>query len=84
MLAIWASSAKFSAVDIGDEVVLTSDGSGSKTVGMRTQDLLIYEQMMGADSVELGHVDYSFKAVKTILGDEAQSMKDAQLARRCR
>jgi dimethylamine--corrinoid protein Co-methyltransferase len=79
LLDIWASPAKFSAVDIGDEVVLTYDGSGSKTVGTRTQDLLIYEQMMGADSVELGHVDYSFKAVKTIVGYEAQSMKDAQL-----
>ena len=79
LLEIWASTAKFSAVDIGDEVVLTYDGSGSKTVGTRTQDLLIYEQMLGADSVELAHVDYSFKAVKTILPHEAQNMKDAQL-----
>ena len=79
LLEIWASPARFSAVDIGDEVVLTYDGSGSKTVGTRTQDLLIYEQMMGADSVELGHVDYSFKAIKTILGYEAQCMKDVQL-----
>ena len=78
LLDIWASPAKFSAVDIGDEVVLTYDGSGSKTVGTRTQDLLIYEQMFGADSVELGHVDYSFKAIRTILPFEAQSMKDAQ------
>jgi dimethylamine--corrinoid protein Co-methyltransferase len=28
--------------------------------------------------VELGHVDYSFKAIRTILPFEAQSMKDAQ------
>jgi len=79
LLDIFASPARFSAVDIGDEVVLTYDGSGSKTVGTRTQDLLIYEQMFGADSVELGHVDYSYKAVKTILAYEAQCMKDAQL-----
>ena len=79
LLEIWASPARFTAVDIGDEVVLTYDGSGSKTVGTRTQDLLIYEQMMGADSVELAHVDYSFKAIKTILPYEAQNMKDAQL-----
>jgi dimethylamine---corrinoid protein Co-methyltransferase len=78
LLEVWASPAKFSAVDIGDEVVLTYDGSGSKTVGTRTQDLLIYEQMFGADSVELGHVDYSFKAIRTILPFEAQNMKDAQ------
>ena len=79
LLDIWASPARFSAVDIGDEVVLTYDGSGTKVVGTRTQDLLIYEQMLGADSVELAHVDYSFKAVKTILPHEAQNMKDAQL-----
>ena len=41
LLDIWASPARFSAVDIGDEVVLTYDGSGSKTVGTRTQDLQI-------------------------------------------
>lgn len=79
LLDIFASPARFSAVDIGDEVVLTYDGSGSKTVGTRAQDLLIYEQMLGADSVELAHVDYSFKAVKTILPYEAQAMKDTQL-----
>jgi dimethylamine--corrinoid protein Co-methyltransferase len=78
LLEIWASPAKFTAVDIGDEVVLTYDGSGSKTVATRTQDLQIYEQMFGADSVELGHVDYSFKAIRTILPFEAQNMKDAQ------
>ena len=37
LLEIWASPAQFSAVDIGDEVVLTYDGSGSKTVGTRTR-----------------------------------------------
>lgn len=79
LLDIFASPARFSAVDIGDEVVLTYDGSGSKTVGTRAQDLLIYEQMLGADSVELAHVDYSFKAVKTILPYEARAMKDTQL-----
>lgn len=42
---------------MGDEVALAHDGSGSKTVGTRTQDLLIYEQRFGADSIELRHVD---------------------------
>lgn len=79
LLQVFASPARFSAVDIGHEVVLTYDGSGSKTVATRGQDLLIYEQMLGADSVELAHVDYSFKAIKPILPFEAQSMKDVQL-----
>jgi dimethylamine--corrinoid protein Co-methyltransferase len=74
LLDIFASPARFSAVDIGDEVVLTYDGSGSKMIGARVQDLLIYEQMFGADSIELSHVDYSYKAVKTILPYEAQFM----------
>jgi dimethylamine--corrinoid protein Co-methyltransferase len=78
LLDIYASPARFTAVDIGDEVVLTYDGSGSKTVGTRLQDLLTYEQMLGADSVELATVDYSFKAVKPILPYEAQAMKDVQ------
>lgn len=34
--------------------------------------------MFGADCVEPGHVDYSVKAIRTILPFEAQNMKDAQ------
>jgi dimethylamine--corrinoid protein Co-methyltransferase len=79
LLDLYASPSRFTGVDVGDEVVLTYDGSGSKTVATRTQDLQIYEQMFGADTVELGTADYSFKAVKTILGYEAQTMRDAQL-----
>ena len=79
LLDLYASPSRFTGVDVGDEVVLTYDGSGSKTVGSRMQDLQIYEQMFGADTVELGTADYSFKAVKPILGYEAQTMRDAQL-----
>ena len=63
LLDLYASSSRFTGVDVGEEVVLTYDGSGSKTVGSRMQDLQIYEQMFGADTVELGTADYSFKAV---------------------
>jgi dimethylamine--corrinoid protein Co-methyltransferase len=36
----------------------------------RIQSLQIYEKLLGADTLELGHVDYSFKPVKPIVGTE--------------
>ncbi len=78
LLDIFASRARFSAVDIGDEVVLTFDGSGTPQQGSRVDALVQYEQCLGADSCELYHIDYSYKAVKTIVGAEQQAMKEAQ------
>ena len=77
LLDIFASPSRFTAVDIGDEVVLTYDGSG--TVHAAKMDgLLQYEQMLGADSCELFHPDYSYKAVKTVVAAEARLMQEAQ------
>ena len=77
LLDIFASPSRFTAVDIGDEVVLTYDGSG--TVHSAKMDgLLQYEQMLGADSCELFHPDYSYKAVKTVVAAEARIMQEAQ------
>jgi dimethylamine---corrinoid protein Co-methyltransferase len=80
LVDIYASPSRFTGVDIGAEVVLSYDGSGQKTFASRMQDLQMYEQCFAADLVELCHNDYSFKAVKTIVPYEAQSMRDAQLA----
>jgi dimethylamine--corrinoid protein Co-methyltransferase len=77
---IYASSVRFIGVDIGDEVVLSCDGTGMKTVATRLQDMQAYEQWMGADLVELCVGDYSLKVVRTILPYEAQQLHDAQLA----
>ena len=79
LLDIFASEAKFSAVDIGDEVVLSFDGCGNADAGTPISDLIIYQNHHGADSVELWHHDYSYKAVKTVLSFETQAMKDAQM-----
>jgi dimethylamine--corrinoid protein Co-methyltransferase len=79
LLDIWASPARFSAVDLGDEVVLSVDGTNAGTFLSQHQDLQVYERDFGFDIVELGHVDYSYKAVKTILPYQAQLMRDAQL-----
>jgi dimethylamine--corrinoid protein Co-methyltransferase len=80
LLDIYASPARFTGVDVGDEVVLSCDGTGMKTHATRIQDLQSYEQWMGADLLELCVGDYSLKVVRTILAYEAQYMHDAQLA----
>lgn len=80
LLEIYASSSRFTGVDIGKEVVLTVDGSGTHTFATRLQDLQIYEQMFCTDVVELCHPDYSYKAVRTIVPYEAQTMHDVQFA----
>ena len=75
---IFISPARFSAVDIGDEVVLSFDGSGTPQQGSRIDALVQYEQCLGADSCELYHIDYSYKAVKPVVAAERQAMKEAQ------
>ncbi len=79
LLDIFASEAKFSSVDMGDEVCLSFDGSGNLDVGSRVEELYSYQSHRGADMLELFAIDYSYKAIKTILSYEAQLMKSAQL-----
>jgi len=80
LLEFSASRARFSSVDIGSEVVLSIDGTGGQLVAGRQGDLLTFEQYLGADIVELYHMDYSYKAVKTVLPFERQTLKNAQQA----
>ena len=79
LVDIFASPARFSAVDIGDEVILSSDGVGSQDVGSRINDLQNYEQTVCTDTVELYHHDYSFKPIKPVLPFEQETMRRAQL-----
>ena len=79
LLDIYASPARFVGVDLGDEIVLSCDGTGMKTHATRTQDMQSYEQWMGADLLELCPADYSLKVVRTILPYEAQRLHDALL-----
>ncbi len=81
---IYASSAKFVSVEIGNEVVLTYDAGTLKIrrVGIdvgRIHALQIYEKLLGADTMELAHVDYSFKPVKPIVGNEQPVLEQALL-----
>ena len=79
LLDIFASAARFSAVDIGDEVILTSDGVRSQDAGSRITDLQNYEQTVCTDTVELYHHDYSFKPIKPVLPFEQEIMRQTQL-----
>lgn len=72
---IFSSPYRFVSVEPGNEVVLSYDGAPIKMMRTavnvhRIQSLQIYEKLMGADTIELGHVDYSFKPVKPIVGME--------------
>jgi dimethylamine---corrinoid protein Co-methyltransferase len=75
---IFASRSRFTGVDIGAEVVLSFDGSGTPQQGSRVNALLQYEQCLAADTCELYHIDYSYKAVKPVVSTEQQAMKEAQ------
>jgi len=63
---------RFIGVEPGKEVVLSYDGTPIKMMRAqvnvdRLQCLQIYEKLMGADTLEMGHVDYSFKPIKPIV-----------------
>jgi dimethylamine---corrinoid protein Co-methyltransferase len=78
LLDIFTSPAKFSAVDYGDEVVLSFDGSGNADISSPVLEQVIYQNHHGADMIELWHHDYSYKAVRTVLPFQTQMLKDAQ------
>jgi dimethylamine--corrinoid protein Co-methyltransferase len=75
----------FVSVEPGNEVVLTYDAGTLKIrrVGVnvdRIQALQIYEKIMGADTMELCHVDYSFKPIKPIVTMEQPILEQALLS----
>ena len=72
---LFSSTDRFLSVESGKEIVLSYDASPLKIIRAavnvhRIQSLQIYEKLLGADTLELGHVDYSFKPVKPIVGTE--------------
>ena len=69
---IFSSPHRFVGVEPGREIVLSYDGSPIKMLRAqvnvdRLQCLQIYEKLLGADTLEMGHMDYSFKPVKPIV-----------------
>ena len=80
LIDLFSTKYRFVGVDVGREVVLTYDGAALKfkrhcLIEERLQVLTMYEKMFGADTVELGHVDYSYKPVKPIVNYEQGTLE---------
>lgn len=82
LFAIMAEPSRTVSVNPGEEVIVTDDGcsmsfySGQDGGGVgvplsRMQATLTYERACGADTTSLGHSDYSYKPVKSIINFEA-------------
>lgn len=79
LVEIFTAPGRFASVDPGQEVVLSSDGTCGLPRPAAAEQLLVYQDAFGSDTLELGSTDYSYKAVKTIASEVAQAMKMAQL-----
>lgn len=78
------TNCSLSGIEKGREAVMTYDGGTNKLarlgIGLgRLQVLQVYERCFGADTTELSHPDYSYKAVKPILREEVPVMQQVQL-----
>ena len=72
---LFMAPSRFVGVEPGHEVVLSYDGAPIKMMRTavdvhRVQALQVYEKLLGADTLELGHIDYSYKQVKPIVSME--------------
>lgn len=81
---IFSAPYSFVSVEPGNEVVLSYDAGTLKIrrVGVnvdRIQALQIYEKLLGADTMELCHIDYSFKPIKSIVTMEQPILEQALL-----
>lgn len=82
---IIASPQKIVSVEPGKEVVVSFDAGTLKLcvrngIPMdRLQAILTQERALCSDSIEMCHVDYSYKPIKAIIAEEKQAMEQAQL-----
>ncbi|KUO51159.1 MAG: dimethylamine methyltransferase [Desulfitibacter sp. BRH_c19] len=85
LFEIIASPVNVTSVIRGKEVVTSSDSGAFKityqaNIAMdRATAIQVHEKVLSADSLDLGNIDYSYKAVKSILHDEAKVMENVQL-----
>jgi dimethylamine--corrinoid protein Co-methyltransferase len=73
---------RFVGVPRGREVVMTYDAGTLKIKRHslfedRVNALAVYERLLGADTLELCHVDYSYKPLKPIVSYEAATLEQA-------
>ncbi|MDI3539852.1 MAG: dimethylamine---corrinoid protein Co-methyltransferase, partial [Methanolobus sp.] len=89
LLEIITMPARMVGVEPGKEVPVTHDIStirldgdqGNSGVGIPSSRLvgcMMHERAFGADSMELGHIDYSYKPVKPVVAQEMQAMEVCQ------
>jgi dimethylamine--corrinoid protein Co-methyltransferase len=89
MLEIIINPNRIVGVEPGMEVPVTHDigairidgDQGNSGVGIPASRLvgsMMHERAFGADTMELGHIDYSFKPVKPVIAQEQQTMEVCQ------
>jgi dimethylamine--corrinoid protein Co-methyltransferase len=87
---IFTDPSRFVSVESGNEVPLTHDigtlrlmgDQGNSGVGIplgRVQGIQVHERAFCSDTMELGHIDYSFKPVKPVIAMEQQELENALL-----
>lgn len=90
LFEIFANPNRVVGVEPGREVVLTHDigtlrlmgDQGNSGVGIplsRVQGIQVHERALAVDTMELGHIDYSFKPVKPVIAMEQQEYENALL-----
>jgi len=91
LMDIFTNTNKIVSVEPGNEVPLTHDigtlrlmgDQGNSGVGIplsRVQGIQVHERAFASDTMELGHIDYSFKPVKPVIAMEQQEMENALLS----
>lgn len=80
---IFKSHNKMTGVEKGLEVIMTYDGPTSeiRRLGInsgRLDALQIFERCFGSDTIEMSHVDYSYKPLKPIVYEEVPLLEQAQ------
>ena len=84
LLELYKCPDKSVGVERGKEVILSYDSGTTKfnrvNVSVsKLQSLQIYERMLGADTMEMGHIDYSYKPAKNIMWIEQPVFEQALL-----
>lgn len=90
LLAIFTDPNKIVSVEPGREVPLTHDigtlrlagdqaNSGVGIPMSRVTGVQVHERAFAADTMELGHIDYSYKPVKPIISMEQQELETTML-----
>lgn len=84
LLDIFRSPDRFVSVEPGNEIVLSYDDPMIKiarlgVISSRVQSLQMYEKMLGADTIELGQFDYTYKALKNLMPFEKVELEQTLL-----